>query len=186
MGDWREQLNRLAVEFRYGVGSLSELSAWADAANEEMGEVHPDVWDLYCSPTPEQARNLALKIASEVNGFRPQEWAAGPFAVCALKKALERYLAQDFPIQSLCEVINEVEHTVLSRDKHRIESPGALPVQYTAWLRDLWNCCDWCDETWTFDNCPHMAVGAREALAMMTNLECEVYPASSRGGGSES
>ncbi|MDR2012620.1 MAG: hypothetical protein LBQ20_06210, partial [Rhodanobacter sp.] len=106
MNDWRTQLNRLVIEFWCGVGSLSELPLWADAANEEMGEVHPDVWDLYVVKSTETAKELLLKIAKDTNGFQPISWEAEPFAVMALKKALELFLSKKISVQALCQLVS--------------------------------------------------------------------------------
>ena len=41
MNDWRRNLNRLCTEFSYGVGDPTELQAFCDKANAELGELHP-------------------------------------------------------------------------------------------------------------------------------------------------
>lgn len=182
MSDWREQLNRLAVEFWCGVGDPLELSVLADAANAEMGEVHPDIWDLYVSPTTEQATYLLLKIATDVNGFHPKSWVAEPFAVGALKKALGLFLAQELSVQSLCKLVNLLDAVFVIDAGKDMGSKESSPFYNIPWLGDLWNSCDWCDETWTFDKSPHLVLEARRVLEMMANPAFNATCAKSRAG----
>lgn len=172
MNDWRAQLNRLAVEFWCGVGDLAELAPWADAANAEMGEVHPEVWDLYIVWSMENAKELLLKIAKDVNGFKPTTWDAAPFAAAALKKALELFLAQKMSVQTLCQLVDLLDATFvigLPLASQSEENPSKFSSQKTSWLGNLYNCCDWCDASWTMDNSPHLVAEAQRVLGVLAN-----------------
>jgi hypothetical protein len=173
MNNWREQLNRLAVEFWCGVGDLSELSAWADTANAEMGEVHPDVWDIYASPKAEQANRLLLKIAKEVNGFSPESFSAKPFAINALKKALTLFLSKELSVQELCKLVDSLDTVLvigLPMEGGIYDQPPRSSLSPDLpWLGNLWNCCDWCDDGWTFENSQALVAEAQRVLAMLAN-----------------
>ena len=172
MNNWREQLNRLAVEFWCGVGDLSEAPTWADVANAEMGEVHPDVWDIYASPTAERTTNLLLKIAKDVNGFTPTSLGAKPFAVNALKKALTLFLSKDISVQELCRLVSSLDTTFVvgpPKETGIYDPPPISLCPDIPWLGNLWNCCDWCDDSWTFDNSSHLVAEAQRVLAMLAN-----------------
>lgn len=173
MNNWREQLNRLAVEFWCGVGNLSELSAWADIANSEMGEVHPDVWDIYASPTAEQATRLLLKVAKDVNGFSPESLSAEPFAINALRKALTLFLSKEFSVQELCKLVDSLDTVFAIRLPKETgiydQSPRTSLMVNFPWLGNLWNSCDWCDESWTFDNSQPLVAEAQRVLSLLAN-----------------
>jgi hypothetical protein len=171
MKDWRIQLNRLTIEFWCGIGDLSELPSWADAANQEMGEVHPDVWDLYVIKSTEAAEGLLLKIAKDINKFQPASWEAEPFAVMALKRALELFLSKQISVQTLCQVVSVLDSMfvigLVSVERPREHLPKSL--EKIAWLGNLYNCCDWCDDSWSFDNSQHLIVEARRLLTVLPN-----------------
>ncbi|MCC8468960.1 hypothetical protein [Xanthomonas phaseoli] len=109
MNNWRTDLNRLAVEFHYGVGDLPAIAAWAEVANADTGEVHCLVWDLLANPVPSTAAHLLAEIAWDTNKFRAWSQAALPFAVASLRKAIEQFLARTRSVQSLCEIVLELD-----------------------------------------------------------------------------
>jgi hypothetical protein len=169
MSNWREELNRLAIEFWCGVGDLTDVPIWADVANLEMGEVHPDVWDLYTSKTDEDVASILLKIANDVNGFRPQSWEAEPFAAGALQKALIRFLAGELSVQLLCKLITELDMVFTCAAPKDMGSPELSPLHGKSWQGNLWNCCDWCDDTWTFENSQPLIAEVHRVLEMLAN-----------------
>ena len=170
MTHWREDLNRLTIEFWLRAGDLAELRTWADKANAEVGEVHPDVWDLFSVSSPDQATDLLLKIASDVNGFKPQSWEAEQFAIGALQKKLGSFLSCELSIKELCELVQVLDAIYNIGSGDMPPRPESMPTYEQWWLGNLWNCCDWCDENWTFENSAPLVAEARRVFHMLANL----------------
>lgn len=173
MNHWREELNRLAVEFWCGIGDISELPSWADAANLEMGEVHPDVWDFYNISNEGDAIQVLMKIAKDVNGFSPDSLLAEPYLINAFRKVLVLFLAKRISAQKLCSLVNSLDSVfaigfptevrIINQSQRKAEPANE------SWLGNLWNCCDWCDESWTFDNSYALVAEAKRLLAMLNS-----------------
>jgi hypothetical protein len=149
MTTWREQLNRIAAEFWCDVGDSTELPKVADAANAELGEAHPAIWDFYTPQSPERNRQLVLDITSEINGFVPGTWESERALMIGFRKALQHFVAGAVPPQVLCKLVNRLDAVFVVGHTPR---PNSLPRLPISWLGDLWNCCDWCDETWSREN----------------------------------
>ena len=168
MDKLRESLNRLAIEFWCGVGDLNELSSWADAAVMEPSEFHPLILDLYPRPTPELTTELLLRMAYEINGFRPASIEAEPLAIETLRKALDAFASQAMSVQSLCLLVNRLDLT-FNIELAGIPRPTSTLADGQWWLGDLWNCCDWCDESWTHESSTHLHVEATRVFRLMAN-----------------
>lgn len=42
-----------------------------------------------------------------------------------------------------------------------------LPVNiayYSTWMGNLYNACDWCDETWTLEDNPHLLIEVEKQI----------------------
>lgn len=156
--NWKNELNRLATEFWFRSGDLAEVMPWVETAYE-AGETGFELADLWGCTDIELARSHLQSLAKEINGFKPWSDAAQSFAVSALKRALRRYVAHEIAPAALCRLIDELDTAFLDK------SP--LP-NLECWMGDLWNCCDWCDATWTFDNVPHLEA---EVIAVLARLE---------------
>ena len=175
MDNLRENLNRLAIEFWCGVGDPNELSSWADAAVVEPGEFHPLIWDLYPQPSRELTAELLLKMAYEVNCFRPVSLEAEPLAIEALRKALEAFAARAMSVQSLCLVANRLD-LAFNIELSDVPRPTSTLASGQWWLGDLWNCCDWCDQSWTHDSSPHLHEEAARVSRMLADNSFKPNP----------
>ena len=176
MHHWRVELNRLTTEFWLGVGDLSEIIIWAELANADSGEVHPNVWELYAFHEHEEATLILCKIAKDVNDFSPNSWAAKPYAINTLKKALSQFLNKKIPVTSLCSLINTLDANFITNDFAGQPRPQRLQnLDKLDWLGDLWNCCDWCDEHWNYENSFHLVAQAKKVAITLQDFSIEKY-----------
>lgn len=177
MNDWRDDLNRLTVEFHYGVGDLSEVASWAAVANAETGEVHPLVWDIFMTPASSAMTSLLTQMAWDISKFRPDSQEALPFAIDSLRKALTQFFARERTVQSLCELVSDLD-TIHVLGLPNDDRPAGTPVNEVPaffWLGNLWNCCDWCDASWTYENSQSLVDEARRVLERLDNDRFRVH-----------
>jgi len=91
MNNWRQELNRLAVEFWCGVGDIAEVSPWADIANAEVGEVHPNPGSQADGPVGpplsfnvrhKPSHSLFVKFQEYIMGIRISSYRWALLALC--------------------------------------------------------------------------------------------------------
>jgi hypothetical protein len=48
----------------------------------------------------------------------------------------------------------------------------ARPIAETEewWMGNLWNNCDWCDGSWSYENCPSLVDEAHRVVNMLSQL----------------
>ncbi len=169
VNNWREQLNRIAVDFWCDVGAIDELPIIADAANNDLGEAHPDIWDFYSCTTGAEATALTLKVALHLNGFVPESWDALPYAQDALKRALERFVGRRMSVQALCMLVEKLDSTFNVYLSRFPRSETAYDLKQW-WMGNLWNNCDWCGENRTHENHPSLVVEASRVVALLSEI----------------
>ncbi len=134
----------------------------------EDGEFHPLIWELYPQPKSELITGLLLTIAYEVNGFKPASVAGEALATEALKKALNAFVTQAMSVQSFCLLVNRLD-LAFNTELAGIPRPTSTSADGQWWLGDLWNCCDWCDESWTHADSPHLHEEAARVAYILAN-----------------
>ena len=169
MDKWRTELNRLAVEFQYGVGSIDEARAWCDVANAECGEVHPQVWTLIATTDEGEASELLTRMAVEVNTFDPHSPSAEPFAMRAMQRLIERFLARRLSVQQFCSRVNELDSTFVTNAAFT-QNPSANLAPHANWLGNLWNCCDWLPESSTHEDVPELLAEVERVRDLLANV----------------
>lgn len=161
--DWRGELNRLATEFWFNSGELTEVSRWAESAFE-AGEVDKGIVALWDCVDVAYARQHLQALAWEINEFQPWSVAAEPFALTILEKQLNCYLAQEISPSTLCQLVMDLDSAFLDKQ--------ALPGT-NGWMGGLWNCCDWWDDSWTFENTPSLKTEAVSVLRKLASIRQE-------------
>jgi hypothetical protein len=169
MAYWRDEINRIATEFWCGVGLIEELPVVADAANSDLGEAHADIWNFYSCSTEEDAAVLTLKLAWELNRFVPASWEAVPYAQGALKRALDNFVTKKTSVQKLCNLVESLDAT-FNVHLGRYPNPPPLNESEEWWMGNLWNNCDWCDDSWTYEDCPSLVEEAHRVATMLREL----------------
>lgn len=168
MNRLRETLNRLTVEYWAGLDDSVELSAWANAAAENPGELHTELWQLFPTPDPERAAAILQRIALDVNGFSPTSLDAEPIAAEVLARAIGKLSAREISVPAFCQIVNRFDQ-VFNVELAGARQAAAPNDRERWWLGNLWNCCDWCDESWTQENCPDLLQEADRLLKELSN-----------------
>ncbi|WP_265215835.1 hypothetical protein [Herbaspirillum lusitanum] len=145
---------------------LEELPTVADAANADQGEAHPDIWDFYTCTTASEAASLTLKLAWKLNRFTPISWEALPYAQGALMRALDDFVARKLSVSILCKLVENLDTTFNIR-LNRVPEPESLSKLKEPWMGNLWNNCDWCDDSWSHENRPALVEEAQRVARML-------------------
>lgn len=169
MTNWRDELNRITVEFWCGVGMLEELPNIADAANIDLGEAHPDIWQFYTCTSDGQAKDVTSKVAFHLNRFVPESWEALPYAQDALKRALDNFAAHKMSVHALCRLVQDLDST-FNINLSDLPQPASLSELNEWWMGTLWDCCDWCGENRTHEDHPSLLAEARRVATMLSEI----------------
>ena len=122
--------------------------------------MHPDVYELF-NKDNSKAEELALKIANDLHGFTPDSEQSELWAKELLKDFAQKLLNEEISVFTFCEFVRLCDGWFL----------GSRPMEegisyYPSWLGDLWNGCDWCDETWQLHHHPELE---REIRSILTS-----------------
>ena len=152
-----KQLDRIAFEYWAGVGSKLDLEAWAES--ELRKDVpHADACEMF-NLSEEEAEKNSIRLAAEVLNFEPVSEKGEKWAKVLLKQYCKKLLSEEITPFEFCRLVQVFDANFLGL---RTLENGSL--EYPAWLGDLWNNCDWCDETWSLSNSTHLEAEARKVL----------------------
>lgn len=145
-------IQELLVECWYDHIDLEMVKEWVysyimnnDVLPEELFELlDADKYNL---------ENSLLKLATSLSqNFSHQSIEAELLSAQLLIKVASRYLDGRATPMDVCRVIRKI-------DEGFLDAPRGLPdnvAYYPNWLGNLYNSCDWCDDTWTYANAPHL------------------------------
>jgi len=145
-----KNINRIAFEFWAGVGSVSDLDDWAEdqLRNENS---HPDACELF-NLSYEKAEKESIRLACQINNFKVTSEASEEWAKSLLLEYSKKLLNEEIKPIFFCNLVNMFDGAFLG-----VRDIGEGLAYYPEWLGDLWNCCDWCDESWSLVNSSHLA-----------------------------
>lgn len=63
----------------------------------------------------------------------------------------------------LCQIFSKIETCFLGASRNLEERV----VYYPEWISDLYDACDWCDETWTHENSPHLIIEVEKQIVVI-------------------
>jgi hypothetical protein len=131
---------RLAVAFWLGIGSAEDVRAWAQARIEDGGDLPPEIYDAL-GATESNAEPLVWAFLRG-RGFVLESREGKRAAVEVLRDQCRLFLAGQLAAGDLCEVVRFLESNL--RELPHVTESEALGA---GWLFDLWNACDWIEET---------------------------------------
>lgn len=154
-----KQLDKIAFEFWAGAGIKSDLEDWA-VSELRKDEPHPDACELF-GLTDDGAEKESIRLAEEILDFKPVSEKGAEWAKEMLVEYCEKLLKEEITPVKFCGLVQLFDANFLGI---RTLEDGSL--EYPAWLGDLWNNCDWCDESWSLENSPQLV---KEAKKVMNN-----------------
>ena len=152
-----KQIDRIAFEYWSGLGSSDDLEAWAEAELCKSNP-HPDACELF-SLSRHDAVKYSLKIAKESRGFDPVSELGETWAKELLHLYGAKLLNGEITPNVFCTLVNTYDANFM--DFRKLDE---RTFEYPKWLGDLWSNCDWCDESWSLSNSPHLASEVKKVL----------------------
>jgi hypothetical protein len=136
----------LALRLWLGVAATTDIDIWLDQYVHEVAEPHPEALELFSIPFEQQASRF-MALARSVFGFDPDTERGSQVAAVLVAQLCEAALEERVSVPEFCETIARIDSKYIT--------PG-LRAPYPQTLAELWNGCDWCDETWSLDHPAHV------------------------------
>lgn len=148
----------ILIELWFGHLNLSQIHQWAADYIHEHGAKFDDEYFKILDSDLLESEALLLALAKKIDSnFSKDSLSVEYFSAQYLLKALREYLNNQINPLILCNMITTIEATFQGASRNLPEGV----VYYPEWLGDLWNACDWCDESWTFENSPQLEAEIR-------------------------
>lgn len=146
-GPQAADLVKLGVACLLGIATKEEIDSVVSGLTEGHDPVDPEVFEIF-SKDPQQSRS---RFVDYFRKLRPDFAIDSDEGVSACKellvKQIERLHCRDITPFDFCNFVQVLEACYLD-NAARTEGD----VAYPDFLGDLWNVCDWCDESWTLEN----------------------------------
>ena len=152
-----KNLDKIAFEFWAGVGSMSDLENWAESELRKDNP-HPDACELFGLST-EEAQKRSIALAEEILGFKPVSEQGEKLAKELLVGYCEKLIKKEITPMKFCLLVQLFDANYLG-----LRTLGDGSLEYPAWLGNLWNNCDWCDESWSLSSSPHLLEEAKKVI----------------------
>ena len=162
--DHDSQLKHLTVLYWLDRSDHAAVVAWAEREYSTNPDPHPLLTDIFARQT--DVGKLLTEIAAERLSFDPTSEDGESFARSILATQLRRFIAREISPHDVCKIICLIEGRYLGARSTGDESVYYYPM----WLGDLWNACDWCDETWTHNSAGYLET---EAQTVLDSLEAD-------------
>ncbi len=142
----------ILVECWYDQVDLESIKKWAYSYIKNNDDIPEEIFELL-DADKYQFEGLLLKLSRAMDSdFSPQSISAEILAAKHLIKVASKYLNDEVTPMSVCRVVGKIDGGFLG-------APRGLPdniAYYPDWLGNLYNSCDWCDDTWTSSSAPHL------------------------------
>jgi hypothetical protein len=147
------ELKRLAVLYWLGLSDPQAKDAWTMVEYETNPDPDDHLHELLINDP--QTRGRILNFARSRLAFEPVSEEGIEYAKLVLQSEIQKFLNREKSAAAFCSFINHLDAQYVGE------------FYYPTWLGELWNCCDYCDDTWTLESSPHLAQKALEVLRQL-------------------
>ena len=158
----KNELKRLAVLYWLGFHDTDAVRTWA--AEEYVQNVDPDPNLSRLQSENQDVGEWLSRFAKSQLNFVVASHAGVAVARDLLVTNLQQFLDGEVQCQELCSFVNAIDSQFLDA----IPVDDSSMAYYPEWLGNLWNCCDYCNPTWTTQTAPHLVDEAKTVLARLT------------------
>ncbi|WP_180124369.1 hypothetical protein [Acinetobacter sp. YH12097] len=141
-------LKALYIELYYGEYSYSERRKKLIEYIDNNENTPAELLELYPNYEPLLLSVIQIKDSEFSSNCLEAEILAAKFFL----DVLADYKNGNLNPLKLCKIFSNLE-------KGFLDAPRGLEnniAYYPEWIGDLYDACDWCDETWTIENSPHL------------------------------
>jgi hypothetical protein len=165
--DHKIQLKHLAVLYWLGGEDFEAVSSWAEREYSVASDRHPRLHEVFRECNNPEA--LLVDIAAQQLSFSPSSLDGERFALRILTHELRRFLSREITPSQICKLVCAIDNQYLGA--HPMDDRKM--VYYPTWLGNLYNACDWCDETWRHADCEHLIDEAKTVLFALESMESD-------------
>lgn len=155
----------LATRLWLGLANSAEIDDWLDAyvteAQLQSESPNPDALSLF-ELNGEQLITHFMTLVAATYSFEPQTERGSQVTTVILARVCQQVLAGDRSVPDMCRLVSQVDAKYTDPE---LGSP--LPRG----LHELWNGCDWCDESWSLDAPSHLRELLADHIALANQLE---------------
>ena len=154
---------QLSVACHFGSASKADIESFIQAVVEGGDEYDSRLFQAHAN----DLRLARTKMLEFIDASFP-EFCIDSFeglAACKaeLKRQIVLLLDRQITPSTFCQFFNSMEsELVISSD---------LSADEVAFLGDLFNACDWCDDTWTLESAPYLAEEASRVASRIEEAE---------------
>jgi hypothetical protein len=136
-----------------------EISVWdvVGWANCMLTELAPETNDALLHLTnldPRETPDVTAIAVRELISLIPNANDNTPHEL-KIAREIKRLLNRVIPPFQFCKIVNSLDASLSDSGR------------YPKWLGELWNACDWCDESWTLENQKHLKDTAERLLTTL-------------------
>ncbi|MDS7929430.1 MULTISPECIES: hypothetical protein [Acinetobacter] len=153
-------LKSLYIEFYYGEYSAYEKTKNINKYIEENEDFQIDYFTELLLPFNDYNSLLLRTINITDPSFSYNCIEAEILAARFFLDILNNYQENNLSPVQLCTIFNNLETGFMG-------APRNLPdniIYYPTWLESFYDACDWCDETWTLENSPHLIEATKQQI----------------------
>jgi hypothetical protein len=161
----QEMLNhrQLSVACHFGSASKTDIESFIQVVVEGGDEYDSRLFQAHAN----DLRVARLKMIEFIDASFPEFRIDSVEGLAACRAELKRQsgllLDRQITPATFCQFFNSMEsELVISSD---------LSADEVAFLGDLFNACDWCDETWTLESAPYLAEEASRVASRIEEAE---------------
>ena len=154
---------QLSVACHFGSAAKVDIESFIQAVVEGDDEYDTRLFQAHAN----DLRVARLKMLEFIDASFPEFSIDSVEGLAACRAELKRQsgllLDRQITPNTFCQFFNSMEsELVISLD---------LSADEVAFLGDLFNACDWCDETWTLESAPYLAEEATRVASRIEEAE---------------
>ena len=111
-----------------------------------------------------QTEDRLLNLARSLIAFEPASKEGIEYAKLVLHSELHKFLNREVSAEAIYSLVNRIDEQYFDA----IPTENENEFYYPTWIGDLWNCFEYCDDTWTLESSPHLV---KAALAVLRQIE---------------
>lgn len=149
----------LFIEIHYGESPKEIIAKKINEYIENNEIIEMDFFELLDTRVDQKALLFELIQATDPS-FSVDCVEAEVLAAHYFLNILARYQFGEIRPFELCRIFNNIEIGFMGAARN-------LPVNiayYPTWMGNLYNACDWCDETWTLEDNPHLLIEVEKQI----------------------
>ncbi|EPG38188.1 hypothetical protein F907_02160 [Acinetobacter colistiniresistens] len=152
----------LFVEIYYGDYSKERVLKRINEYIENNEIIEVEFFELLESAVDQESLLLQL-IQTTDSSFSADSVEAEILTARYFLNILEHYENGQIRPFDLCRIFNNIEIGFMGAQRN-------LPLNiayYPLWTGNLYHACDWCDETWTLENSPHLGIEVKKQIRII-------------------